>query len=744
MSERLKAKVEQVPVNDDSTLAGISLGALGADPLVSVIISNFNYVDHLPAAVQSVKDQTYSNVEIVICDDGSTDESETELKKFEASDSRVAVIRKENGGQASAWNAAVEHSRGEILCLLDPDDRFMPDKIERVVAAFRQNPQAGVCVHPVLPHDVARDLPGLLSPRILEGGWLASRAIERGGWGNWVPSSGLAFRREIAARIFPLPPEVGFWGDAFIQSSGQFLTQFVAVADALTRYLIHERNTVGWTQPTVKSMTRMVQSYEIVFACLTQWMERHFPDQVSYLNIYDNSQYIEHLLVLGLLQGNHGSGVWEHSPEDLLTRLPPTRRRLIWTALYWMPESAARHAVIYWWSMNPWKRRIHTFLYLVRKRLASRDVPEGRVAELTSIATATLGPLSDEPLVSIIMANHNYGSYIGRAIESVLNQSWQNLELVICDDGSTDDSLDSIRRYQSQDDRVKLIAHDVAQGQGVAFNSAYQKCRGEIICILDSDDTYFPEKIERITRHFQNHPTIGLLSHSGNMIDADDRFLCGMPFRTRLEHGWMGERVLERGGRWSHMPGGGTCIRREVARYLFPVPADVHRMYADGYLYTLGALLTEISSIPEPLYNYRIHGRNALQRTLRDEKVSQQQLLALRVESSATNRRLRELNIRGFDLDLNRNLNYLQHLFLLNSFHGLRRLRLSRQWLYIARMLIADDLYHRSERLARIVIYGLSLPLPVRMRTAFLLASRSPRRFLLSLRDRAPWRQTAD
>ncbi|HXG36600.1 MAG TPA: glycosyltransferase, partial [Dehalococcoidia bacterium] len=65
-----------------------------------------------------------------------------------------------------------------------------------------------------------------------------------------------------------------------------------------------------------------------------------------------------------------------------------------------------------------------------------------------------LPPLPQNPLVSVLIPNYNYGQYISDAIESVLNQTYQNFEIVICDDGSTDNSLEAIRRYAEQDNRI--------------------------------------------------------------------------------------------------------------------------------------------------------------------------------------------------------------------------------------------------------------------------------------------------
>src|SRR5215831_18420961 len=101
--------------------------------LVSILINNYNYAQFLREAIESALSQTYSHVEIIVVDDGSTDESAEIISSY---GSRVTAVYKENGGQTSAFNAGVAASRGDILCFLDSDDYFYAEKIARIVELF--------------------------------------------------------------------------------------------------------------------------------------------------------------------------------------------------------------------------------------------------------------------------------------------------------------------------------------------------------------------------------------------------------------------------------------------------------------------------------------------------------------------------------------------------------------------------------------------------------------------------------
>lgn len=103
--------------------------------LVSIILDNYNYADYLPNAIDSVLTQTYGDFELIIVNDGSTDESREIIEAYAAKDARIKPILKPNGGQASAFNAGFAASSGDIICFLDSDDYFAPTKLEEIVAA---------------------------------------------------------------------------------------------------------------------------------------------------------------------------------------------------------------------------------------------------------------------------------------------------------------------------------------------------------------------------------------------------------------------------------------------------------------------------------------------------------------------------------------------------------------------------------------------------------------------------------
>lgn len=135
--------------------------------------------------------------------------------------------------------------------------------------------------------------------------------------------------------------------------------------------------------------------------------------------------------------------------------------------------------------------------------------------------TAPVSP----PLVSIIILSYNYGRYIEQAIRSVLAQSYPHWQLVIVDDGSQDNSLEVIRRFD--DPRLVVVPLETNHGACAAYNIAYGHCRGKYVGTLDADDLYAPDKLSRQVALLEAHPDLDVVGTWIVQIDADGRAVAG-------------------------------------------------------------------------------------------------------------------------------------------------------------------------------------------------------------------------
>ncbi len=129
----------------------------------------------------------------------------------------------------------------------------------------------------------------------------------------------------------------------------------------------------------------------------------------------------------------------------------------------------------------------------------------------------------ETPLVSVVIPAYNQAQFLGQAIQSVLEQSYQNFEIIVVNDASTDDTPQVVAQFN--DSRLKYIAHPENRGLPAARNTGMRASQGEIIALLDSDDIFHPDKLQAHVNFLAEHPEIGVsynarfnLNHSAESI----------------------------------------------------------------------------------------------------------------------------------------------------------------------------------------------------------------------------------
>ncbi|MGK6353387.1 glycosyltransferase family 2 protein [Parapedobacter sp. DT-150] len=124
-----------------------------------------------------------------------------------------------------------------------------------------------------------------------------------------------------------------------------------------------------------------------------------------------------------------------------------------------------------------------------------------------------------QPLVSVIIPCYNGAAYVGQALESILAQTYPNLEIIVIDDGSTDGSQHIIAAFAQMDKRIKAVRYEQNRKLVDVLNSGIELARGKYIARMDADDIALPTRIERQVRFMEANPDIGL---SGTFIAAFD------------------------------------------------------------------------------------------------------------------------------------------------------------------------------------------------------------------------------
>ncbi|WP_413172285.1 glycosyltransferase family 2 protein [Anabaena azotica] len=114
-----------------------------------------------------------------------------------------------------------------------------------------------------------------------------------------------------------------------------------------------------------------------------------------------------------------------------------------------------------------------------------------------------------KPMVTAIIPAYNAAQFLSATITSVQQQTFSDWELLIINDGSTDDTVEVIRQYQETDHRIHLI-HQLNQGVSSARNLGVEKSKGQIIAFLDADDQWLPDKLQQHLKHFQSNSRLGV------------------------------------------------------------------------------------------------------------------------------------------------------------------------------------------------------------------------------------------
>lgn len=204
--------------------------------------------------------------------------------------------------------------------------------------------------------------------------------------------------------------------------------------------------------------------------------------------------------------------------------------------------------------------------------------------------------------VSIVTPSFNQAEYLEAAIQSVLAQSHTEVEYIIIDGGSTDGSVEIIRKYQPS---LAYWVSEPDQGQTDAINKGFARATGGILAWLNSDDTYEPHAVATALAYLTQHPEVGLVYGDANYIDSHGdvvgRFPAAQTSLPQLRQGYV------------HIPQQSAFFRADLWRQVAPLDPELY--FAMDYdLWIKLASLSRIVYLPGVLANFRLHqgGKTAL------------------------------------------------------------------------------------------------------------------------------------
>jgi len=216
------------------------------------------------------------------------------------------------------------------------------------------------------------------------------------------------------------------------------------------------------------------------------------------------------------------------------------------------------------------------------------------------------------PLVSVIIPAHNAGKFITETIESILRQTYKNLELMIVNDGSTDNTADVIKQFLKKDKRVCWISYQMNRGESAAANLGFFVAKGDYIARMDADDIAHPERIAKQIDFLEKNPDYIVVGTQAHIIDGEGEIIGEKVFPTTHDEIYQSYGVLH------PMLHPSIMVRRSLLPRRNKLWAE--KLEPNDDYYTLFELLHrgKFANLPEKLMYYRMHEHNkSLQRIKR-------------------------------------------------------------------------------------------------------------------------------
>ncbi len=431
---------------------------------VSIVIPVYNAEDFLNECLDSLLNQTMKDIEIICVDDGSTDNSANIVEDYVKKDARVRLYRQENLYAGVARNNGFQHAKGEYVLFLDSDDFFEPDMVELSYQCASEN-NADICVFSSNLYD-----------------------METGTFKNYD----WAFRREFfnegevfSPKEYPYNENIfrmfnGWAWDKLVRSD--FIKQhnlefqalrstndmyftFMALAKAeriitLDKMLVHQRVNIA----TSISRTRDKSWNNFYLALQAMNNELHNSGlETTYQKAFINWCTNFTLWQLRTLTGKSFVAAYELFNQKALDEFGVSDTS---------PED--------FFSSEEYEK----ISEVIHTPMLSKDVCE------------KMKTINDESgnrcCISIIMPSLNVGKYMKQCLESVMNQTFKNIEIICVDAGSTDGTLEIIEECAKKDSRIKVI-HSEIKSYGYQMNLGLDAATGDYIGIVETDDFCEPD-----------------------------------------------------------------------------------------------------------------------------------------------------------------------------------------------------------------------------------------------------------
>ena len=207
--------------------------------------------------------------------------------------------------------------------------------------------------------------------------------------------------------------------------------------------------------------------------------------------------------------------------------------------------------------------------------------------------------MNEQPLISVLCASYNHEKYIATFINSLINQTYSNWELIIVDDCSSDNNVKEIKKFS--DPRIHLFEQEYNQGSGAALNRAFCESKGEIIVDMASDDSLKNDYFAFIVNTFNNNPLVGAIYSPLDVMDENDKIYENWPLDCSMDRITLLNKMFYG---FNELFSPGMAIKRDIYEKVFPMDVSIiqHQDYQEHiiFLFNTECIISEKSYV-----NYR-------------------------------------------------------------------------------------------------------------------------------------------
>lgn len=523
------------------TKSGSAPASSKTDVTVTIAIVTYNRARYIGQAIESALDQRVPADEILVVDDGSTDNTAEIVAGF--SSPKIRYIRKEHSGAPQTRNRAVREARSEFILWLDSDDCLLPHAVASHKAALKQCPDADVLYGDLLVADESLQsqfewpYPDFYGDnRVLLG-----RLVR----GNCLPNPGTMIRKSCIERFggydesFRRAHDYELWsrlaGNAVFKHCGTLVCRYRIHADSLSSN--PERVEKSFDARVVKGL---------LDRCRPEHLYGDIPwGRIPYEEAKATAFWTAALTLLGFEDVPGAVECLKKSRESAPSREAESLLSLLATpSRVQDPRSLIRRLDL----PVPPQRDFDEAFYLSQYPDLLGEVRSGRIRSgwehflavgkyenrlnRTNPWTLSFSRASGEaPMVSVIIPCFNQAEYLEHAVESVVRQTLQDWEIIIVNDGSTDDTgriaRSLIQEHGSR--RIHLLDKEHG-GLAAARNSGVRESKGKYILPLDADDLLEPTMLQECVRALEGNPRVAIAYTDVRQFGAVERLVPSIPY----------------------------------------------------------------------------------------------------------------------------------------------------------------------------------------------------------------------